>query len=109
MSRTKLLSRPYLTLGGQKPSSLPVSGYTGWSVGVCVVGGQESLLKELAGLFLGFGDESSVALWAPLPPYPLQFHCQEVLVPYAPKGGRERKRHIFYLLDKMVGERQRSP
>lgn len=33
-----MLSRSYLTLGGQKPSSLAGSGYTGWSIGVCMVG-----------------------------------------------------------------------
>lgn len=63
-----MLSWLYLTLGDQKPSFLPGSGYTGWSTGLCVVGGQESLLKELAGLFLGLGAESSVALLATLPP-----------------------------------------
>ena len=101
-----MLNRSYLTLGGQKPSSLPVSGYTGWSMGVCSVGGQESLLKELAGLFLGFGDGSSVALWASLPPTHYSFtvrkswsnrHQEE-------KGrGRGGERRDFYLLDKMQG------
>lgn len=96
MSRTKLLSRPYLTLGGQKPSSLPVSGYTGWSVGVCVVGGQESLLKELAGLFLGFGDESSVALWATLPPTHYSFTVRKSWFPMHRKE-EGRGRDTFFI------------
>lgn len=33
-----MLSQSSLTLGGQKFSSLPGSGYTGWSMGVCMVG-----------------------------------------------------------------------
>lgn len=33
-----MLSRSYLTLGSQKASSLAGSGYTGWSIGVCMVG-----------------------------------------------------------------------
>lgn len=42
-----MLSWLYLTLGDQKPSFLPGSGYAGWSLGMCMVGGQESLLKEM--------------------------------------------------------------
>lgn len=61
------------------------------------MGGQESLLKELVGLFLGFGAESSVALLATLPP---PHYCQEVLVQQAPRGEREkRKREKGILLD----------
>lgn len=74
-----MLSQLYLTLGDQKPSFLPGSGYTGWSIGMSVMGGQQSLLKELVRLFLGFGAESSVALWPPFP-IPTTFHCQKILV-----------------------------
>lgn len=63
-----MLSQLYLTLGDRKPSFLPGSGYTGWSMGMSVMGGQQSLLKELVRLFLGFGAESSVVLLATLSP-----------------------------------------
>lgn len=79
-SRIKMLSRSYLTLGGQKPSSLPVSGYAGWSIGVCMVGWLEEPPEGVGRVIFRLWRWIQCCPLGHPSPYPLQFHCQEVLV-----------------------------
>lgn len=86
-----MLSRSYLTLGVQKPSSLAGSDYTGWSRGVCMVGWLGEPPEGVGGvIFRLWGGIQGCPFGHPSP-YLLQFHGQEVLVQQASRRKRRRR------------------